>query len=95
MLHDLLAIGQEDKNVSKKQQGCILVRHNDFDTGTILYAVTRFCKVIEEGAPEHFFNGTTVEDTLVGGGGVAAPVEENNAMEIPTKNMTDDSASSF
>ncbi len=61
MLDDLIAIGQEEKLVPKRMQGCILMRHVDFDDGQILYAVTRYCKVLQEGpleslldTPPHF-----------------------------------------
>ena len=93
VLHGLLAVRQEDKTVSKKQQACIIMRHDDFDDGHLLHAVTRYCKVVEEGAREHFFKNTS-QDGMEGGGPVAVEGDENQAMEIPT-NMTDDSASNF
>ena len=55
VLEGLIAVGQEEKTVAKKRQSCIIMRHDDFDDGTLLHAVTRYCKVQEEGALEHLF----------------------------------------
>lgn len=93
VLHGLLAVRQEDKTVSKKQQACIIMRHDDFDDGQLLHAVTRYCKVVEEGPREHFFNDVS-QDGVEGGGAVAVEGGENGRMEIPP-NMTDDSATNF
>ena len=72
VLHGLLAVAQEDKTVSKKQQACIIMRHDDFDDGHLLHAVTRYCKIVEEGAPKHFFNDVHEEEGIEGGGGAVA-----------------------
>jgi hypothetical protein len=55
IVRGLLAIRQEENTVSKKEQLCIVMRHNDFDNGTLLHAVAHNCKVQQEGAPEHYF----------------------------------------
>ena len=94
VLHGLLAVAQEDKNVSKKQQACIIMRHDDFDDGHLLHAVTRYCKVIEEGPREHFFNDVP-EDSIEGGGGaVAVEGDGNQGLEIPL-NMGDDDIANY
>ena len=83
MLHDLVAVGQEEKTVSKKPQLCIIMRHNDFDDGQLLHAVARYCKVVQEGAPEHIFN-STLQDSHEGDGAVAVEGQANEGAEIPT-----------
>ena len=82
VLDDLIAIGQEEKLVSKRMQGCILMRHVDFDDGQILHAVTRYCKVMQEGPRESLFDTPPQED-VEGGEDVAVEVEAPEAREIP------------
>jgi hypothetical protein len=53
ILHGLLAIWQEEKTVSNKEQLCIFIHHDDFDDSTLLHAVARYCKVQQEGAPKN------------------------------------------
>ena len=65
MFHDLLAIPQEAKTVSQKEQLCVVMQHEDLDGGTLLHAVAQYCKVQQNGAPEHYFidvSKDTVED---------------------------------
>ena len=64
----LLRFDIEKSAVSRKRQSCIVMRHNDFDDGHLLHAVTRYCKVVEEGAVKHLLNDT-LGDSLDGGGG--------------------------
>ena len=66
VLHGLVAVQQEEKTVSRKKQSCIVMRHDDFDDGHLLHAVTRYCKVVEEGAVEHLFIDT-LGDSVEGG----------------------------
>jgi hypothetical protein len=82
MLDDLIAIGQEEKLVSKRMQGCILMRHVDFDDGQILYAVTRYCKVLQEGPLESLFERPT-QDDVQGGEHVAVEADVLEEREIP------------
>jgi hypothetical protein len=83
MLHDLVAVGQEEKTVSKKPQLCIIMRHNDFDDGQRLHTVARYCKVVQEGAPEHIFIDT-LQDSHEGDGAVAVEGQANKGAEIAT-----------
>jgi hypothetical protein len=93
-LHDLLALGQEEKTVSKKPKLCIIKRHDDFDDGQLLHAVARYCEVVQEGAPEHIFNDT-LQDSHAAGGAVAVEGQANKAAEIPTNLNGGEDASSF
>ncbi len=68
VLDDLLVIGQEEKVVCKRLQSCILMCYVDFDDGQILHAVTRFCKVQQEGPVEFLFDRPPEGD--LGGGGM-------------------------
>ena len=91
VLHGLVAVRQEEKTVSKKRQSCIVMRHNDFDDGDLLHAVTRYCKVVEEGAVEHLFN-ETLGDSVDGGGPVAVEEQANEAIEIPSISYDEDAS---
>ena len=80
---NLIAIGQEEKLVSKQLQGCILVRqHIDFDDGQILYAVTRYCKFLQEGPLESLLFDTPSQDDVEGGEDVAVEADVLEAREI-------------
>lgn len=94
MLHDLVAVGQEEKTVSKKPQSCIIMRHNDFDDGQLLHAVARHCKVVQEGAPEHIFNDT-LQDSHETNEAVAMDGQANEVAEIPTNLIGGEVASNF
>jgi hypothetical protein len=83
VLDDLLVIGQEEKVVCKRLQGCIMMRHADFDDGRILHAVTRFCKVQQEGPIESLFE-RPLPDDLEGGGNVAGEADDIEGREIPS-----------
>jgi hypothetical protein len=82
VLDDLLVIGQEEKVVCKRLQGCIMMRHADFDDGQILHAVTR-CKVQQEGPIESQFE-RPLPDDLEGGGNVAGEADDIEGREIPS-----------
>ena len=82
MLDDLIAIGQEEKLVLKQMQGCLLMRHVDFDDGQVLHAVTRYCKVMQEGPRESLFD-TPLQEDVEGGEDVAVEVEATEVCEIP------------
>jgi hypothetical protein len=92
VLDGLLAVRQEEILVCKRLQTCILMRHEDFDDGQLLHAVVRYCKVQQEGAPEHLFNEAQqsdhegVEDVAVGG-------EEVVQREVPS--ILNEDASNF
>jgi hypothetical protein len=68
------------------------MRHDDFDDGQILHAVTRFCKVTEEGPVESLFDtiptNDVEKDENVAVGGV-----ENEEREIPS--MLNEDVSNF
>ena len=53
-LNNLLAIRVEEKKVNRRDQSCVVYRHDQFD-GRELHSVVRFCRVEEEGHPDHFF----------------------------------------
>ena len=89
MLHGLVAFQQEEETVSKKRQSCIVMRHDDFDDGHLLHAVTRYCKVIEEGAVEHLFIDT-LGDSVEGGTSVAVEEQANEGVEVPSISYDDD-----
>jgi Transposase IS4 len=82
VLNELIVVGQEEKTVNKRRQMCVVMRHVDFDDGQLLYTVSRYCKVEQEGATEHFFNDT-IQDDPEGGGEVAAVVGEEEPVEVP------------
>ena len=53
-LNNLLAIRKEKKTVNRKEQWCIIFRHDDFPNKEI-YCVERYCKVLKEGPTGQFF----------------------------------------
>ena len=59
-LEGCLTIHQEVKKVSRQDQLCIIVHHDDFKTADgefiKLHAIKWYFKVIEEGDPDLFFN---------------------------------------
>ena len=59
-LEGCLTIPQEVKKVSRRDQLCIIVHHDDFKTADgefiKLHAVKRYFKVTEEGDPDLFFD---------------------------------------
>jgi len=73
-LHGLVAIRLEEKIINRKNQPCVIFRHEDFD-GIELRCVKRFTKVEEEGHPDHLFDGE---------GRREAPNDDSIAMEAPT-----------
>ena len=83
VLDNLLVVGQEEKVVCKRRQVCIVMRHDDFDDGQILHAVTRFCKVQQEGPLESLFETPLPED-MEGGGHVAGLPDEEEGREVPS-----------
>jgi hypothetical protein len=83
VLDNLLVIGQEEKVVCKQRQVCIVMRNDEFDDGQILHAVTRFCKVQQEGLLESLFKKPFPED-MEGGGHVAGLPEEEEGCEVPS-----------
>ena len=56
------------------------LRHANFDNGTLLHAVARYCKVQHEGAPELYFIDSS-QDTVEDGTPVIA--EEGNEIGVP------------
>jgi hypothetical protein len=91
VLHGLLVICQEEKMVSKTMQSCIVMRHNNFDDGQLLHAVTRYCKVEEEGPLASLFNDI-LHDAPERGIDVAFTGEENVPTEIPAYSGDDDAS---
>ena len=84
MLHGLLAVRQEEKTVSKKEQLCIVMRRDDFDNGTLLHAVAHYCKKVQqEGASEHYFIDAS-QDTVEDGTPVTAEEGNESGVPIPT-----------
>ena len=64
-LEGCITIHQEVKNVSRRDQLCIVVWHESFkmneDEYIKLYAIKRYWKVTEEGESDYFFNGMAGE----------------------------------
>ena len=54
IVNNLLVTGIKDIKVNSKKQTCITFRHEKFE-GKEIYCVKRWCKIISEGSPEHFF----------------------------------------
>ena len=69
------------------------MRHDDFDDGTLLHAVARYCKVQQEGAPEHYFIDAS-QDTVEDGTPVIAEEGNEIGMPIPTI-LNDEDVSNF
>ncbi|KAI2510973.1 hypothetical protein MHU86_3445 [Fragilaria crotonensis] len=69
------------------------MQHNDFDDGQILHAVTRFCKVTEEGPVEFLFDSTIPTNNAGNDKDVAVGGDENEEREIPS--FMNEDASSF
>ena len=51
----IVAVAQVVKTTSKELQTCIVMHHELFDDGSQIYAVARYCKVIQEGAVGNLF----------------------------------------
>ena len=60
-LSDLVAIRKESRRVSRRDQTCVVFRHDSFPNKE-LYCVEKFCKVLEGGDPVDYF-GTA--ETLI------------------------------
>ena len=60
-----MVVRQEVKKVSRRDQLCVMVHHNDFKTSSDdfikLYAVKHYMKVTEEGSPDYFFDHPNTE----------------------------------
>jgi hypothetical protein len=82
VLNEPIVVGQDEKNVNKRRQMCVVMHHVNFDDGHLLHSVSRYCKVTQEGDTEHFFNDT-IQDDPEGGGDVAAVVREEELVEVP------------
>ena len=54
-LEDCLVIRKEEKLVSRRQQMCIIFRHDDFPN-VELHAVERYCQIVKEGADTGWFS---------------------------------------
>jgi hypothetical protein len=63
------------------------MRHKDFDDGTLLHAVARYCKLQQEGSPEHYFIDAS-QDTIEVGTSVIA--EEGNEIGVPIPTILND-----
>ena len=58
-LEGCIVVRQEVKHVTKRDQLCFVVQHNDFkadDKHIKLHAVKRYFRVMEEGDPDLFFD---------------------------------------
>ena len=60
-----VVVRQEVKKVSRRDQLCVVIHHNDFKTSSDdfieLYAVKHYLKVTEEGSPDYFFDHANTE----------------------------------
>ena len=82
VLDGLLVVGQEEKMVCKRLQTCVIMRHDDFDDGELIHVVSRYCKVQQGGALEHFFNEPQRDEPECVGA-VAVTNEEDDQVEVP------------
>ena len=82
VLDNLLTIAQEEKLVSKCQQVCLTMRHDDFDDGQILHAVAQYRKVTDKGPIESLFN-ISPSNNVENDENVAAADDENGRCEVP------------
>ena len=62
---DLLVLKREVRKVNRKDQMCVIFRHEDFES-TKIYCVQRFCVVTKEGPASEFFpeTNTVPENTI-------------------------------
>ena len=64
-LEGCVVVRQEVKKVSRRDQLCVVIHHDDFKTSSDdfveLYAVKRYLKVTEEGSPDYFFDHANTE----------------------------------
>ena len=60
-----MVVRQEVKKVSRRDQLCVVIHHDDLKTSSDdfvkLYAVKRYLKVTEEGSPDYFFDHANTE----------------------------------
>jgi hypothetical protein len=84
------------RKLTQEAQLCSIMCHNGVDNdGQLLHAVAQYCKVVQEGAPEHIFNDT-LQDSHEGGGAVAVEGQANRDAEIRTNlNGGGEDASNF
>jgi hypothetical protein len=82
-LESLLAIRREKKTVNNRSQWVIIFRHDEFDNVEI-YCVEKYCKVIQEGPPEAYFQ---YEAPVQEAGPGVETVEEH---QVPTPALTND-----
>ena len=80
-LEGCIVVWQEVKHVTKRDQLCVVVWHNDFkvdDEHIKLHAVKRYFRVTEEGDPDLFFDDPGMS---VGGEKDAAPIPLPEAVD--------------
>ena len=77
-VNDLLVVGREVRKCNKKDQLCVLFRHDNFPN-EILYCAKRWAAhVISEGEPQHYFD---IDATTIGDEAPAAIDENGEAQE--------------
>ena len=74
---ELLEVRRETKTINRRQQLCIVMRHDDFPN-QLLHAVQRWVKVTRE-APSRF--DTADEDMVEAAAAATAPIREQNNNE--------------
>ena len=79
VMENLLTIRTEIKKVNRRDQACVIFRHDDFE-GTELHCVTRWAKVVEQGAAEHFFEN---EGNTAATANDGAPNQADAPEEVP------------
>ena len=80
-LEGCVVVQQDLKHVTKRDQLCVVVQHNNFkvdDEHIELHAVKQYSQVMEEGNPDLFFNDL---GTSVGGEEDAAPIPLQEAVD--------------
>ena len=88
-LHDLIAIREEAQIVNRKNQPCIIFRHEQFD-GIELRCVKRFTRVEEACHPDHTFAGEGRRERNDDNETVTEAPNNPNTSELPMVPLPDD-----
>ena len=87
-LSNCLVIKKEERLVNRRQQTCVVFRHNEFPNKE-LHAVERFCQIMTEGPASEFFSDEIdemIEEVLMEDRAVVE-AEENNVEDAATESI--------
>ena len=79
-LDGLLVLRKEQKRVKRREQSCVVFRHEDFDNE--IYCVDRWCKVVTEGPEESLFDGRVDEEAPV-----VPVVHDEPGVSVPVRTL--------